>query len=298
MNEKLKGIIVPAVTPFDQDGNILVDHMEENFSRWTATGIRGIMVLGSNGEFKSLTDKESLEIIKYAARFRGDKTLIVGAGRESLYQTVRFIEEVSVYNQYIDYISVLTPNYFGKNLTGDDLYDYFAAVANSSSIPILLYNAPTFANGVSIPAKTLAKLADHPNIAGIKDTSKDQLTRYMVYAGGRDDFEIMAGSIGTIMTDLFFGGPGGVVSAANYFPAECAQLTDLFFKGEISAYMDLYKELFMLVEMTGGKSGVASVKATMNLLGFQAGIPRSPVSPLSKKEEENIRQVLETHNKL
>jgi dihydrodipicolinate synthase/N-acetylneuraminate lyase len=108
----------------------------------------------------------------------------------------------------------------------------------------------------------------------------------------------MAGSIGTIMTDLFFGGPGGVVSAANYFPAECAQLTDLFFKGEISAYMDLYKELFMLVEMTGGKSGVASVKATMNLLGFQAGIPRSPVSPLSKKEEENIRQVLETYNKL
>ena len=298
MNEKLKGIIVPAVTPFDQDGNILVDHMEENFSRWTATGIRGIMVLGSNGEFKSLTDKESLEIIKYAARFRGDKTLIVGAGRESLYQTVRFIEEVSVYNQYIDYISVLTPNYFGKNLTGDDLYDYFAAVANSSSIPILLYNAPTFANGVSIPAKTLAKLADHPNIAGIKDTSKDQLTRYMVYAGGRDDFEIMAGSIGTIMTDLFFGGPGGVVSAANYFPAECAQLTDLFFKGEIGAYMYLYNELFMLVEMTGGKSGVASVKATMNLLGFQAGIPRSPVSPLSKKEEENIRQVLETHNKL
>lgn len=298
MNEKLKGIIVPAITPFDQDGSILYDQMETNFSKWTATGIRGIMVLGSNGEFKSLTDKESLEIIQYAAKLKGDKTLIVGAGRESLYQTVRFIEEVSVYNQYIDFISVLTPNYFGKNLTGDDLYDYFAAVASSSSIPILLYNAPTFANGVSIPAKTLAKLADHPNIAGIKDTSKDQLTKYMVYAGGRDDFEIMAGSVGTIMTDLFFGGSGGVVSAANYFPAECAHLTDLFFKGEIEACLQFYKELMMLVDMTGGKAGVASVKATMNLLGYQAGIPRSPVRPLNDKETESIRLVLKAQHKL
>lgn len=298
MNEKLKGIIIPAITPFDQHGSLMLDQLEVNFARWTATGIRGIMILGSNGEFKSLTDEESFKIIERSVSLKDDKTLIVGVGRESLNHTVGFIESISRFSEDIDYISVLTPNYFGKNLSGDDLYDYFAAVADSSPVPVLLYVAPAYANGVIIPARILAKLADHPNIAGIKDTSKDQLTKYMVYAGGRDDFEIMAGSLGTIMTDLFFGGPGGVVSAADYFPAECARLTDLFFSGEVGACLSLYKELFKLVELTGGKSGVASVKATMNLLGYEAGVPRAPVNPLDAKEVENIRSVLAKYDKL
>lgn len=292
MNEKLRGITVPAVTPFDAEGNVSVAMMEVNFAKWTSTGIKGIMILGSNGEFKALSDDESIIVVENAVRLKGDKTLIVGVGRESLHHTLEFIGRIKKYSDGIDFISVLTPHYFARKMTGEALYEYFRAVADFSPIPVLLYVAPSYANGVVIPPATLAKLADHPNIAGIKDTSKDQLTSYMVHAGGRDDFDVMSGSLGTIMTDLLFGGPGGVVSAADYFPAECAHLTDLYFAGKTDECIAYYKDLQKLVGKTGGKSGIASVKATMNLLGFDAGVPRLPVQPLDAAEVEKIRAAL------
>lgn len=298
MNEKLKGITVPAVTPFDADGNVSVARMEINFAKWTATGIKGIMILGSNGEFKALSDDESIVVIENAVRLKGDKTLIVGVGRESLHHTLEFMERIKKYSYGIEFISVLTPNYFGKKMTGDALYDYYKAVADFSPVPVLLYVAPSYANGVIIQPNILGKLADHPNIAGIKDTSKDQLTNYMVYAGGRDDFDIMSGSLGTIMTDLFFGGPGGVVSAADYFPAECAHLTDLYFAGKTDECIAYYKDLQKLISKTGGISGIASVKATMNLLGFEAGVPRLPVQPMDAAEVDKIRTALTEAGKL
>lgn len=298
MNEKLKGIIVPAITPFDKDGNIIIPWMEVNFAKWTSTGIRGIMVLGSNGEFRSLSDDESITVIENAVRLKGDKALIVGVGRESLQHTIEFIERIKKYIYGIDFISVLTPNYFGRKISGEGLYAYYKVIADKSPVPVLIYVAPSYANGVIIPPDILAKLADHPNIAGIKDTSRDQLTNYMVYAGGRDDFDIMSGSIGTIMTDLFFGGPGGVVSAANYFPAECAHLTDLYFAGKTDECIAYYKGLYKLINATGGKSGIASVKATMNLLGFKAGEPRLPLQPLDAVEIERIREILREAGKI
>lgn len=298
MNEKLKGITVPAVTPFDDDGSVSVAKMEVNFAKWTSTGIKGIMILGSNGEFKALSDDESMLVIENAVRLKGNKTLIVGVGRESLHHTLEFIGRIKKYYDSIDFISVLTPNYFSKRMTGDALYEYYKAIADYSPVPVLLYVAPAYANGVVIPPSVLGRLAEHPNIAGIKDTSKDQLTSYMVYAGGRDDFDIMSGSIGTIMTDLFLGGPGGVVSAADYFPAECAHLTDLYFAGKTDECIAYYKDLQKLVSKTGGKHGIASLKATMNLLGFEAGVPRLPVQPLDAAEVDKIRQALIEAGKL
>lgn len=298
MNEKLKGITIPVVTPFDAQGNVSVAQMEINFAKWTATGIKGLMVLGSNGEFKSLSDDESIVVIESAVRLKGSKTLIAGIGRESLHHTLAFIDRIRKYCDGIDFLSVLTPNYFGKMMTGDALFEYYKAVADFSPVPILLYVAPSFANGVIIPPNVLGKLADHPNIAGIKDTSKDQLTNYMVYAGGRDDFDIMSGSLGTVMTDLLFGGPGGVVSAADYFPAECAHLTDLYFAGKMDECIIYYRDLQKLVSKTGGKAGIASVKACMNLLGYAAGNPRLPVPPLDLASIDKMREALQEAGKL
>lgn len=293
MNDRLHGIIIPCVTPFSaSDEAIDIGGLEHNFGLWNQTGVAGYMVLGTNGEFKNLSDEESRTVVKVAAANKGDKTLIVGAGRESVRNTVDFIASLAPWYDQIDYISVLTPNYFPKLMDGAALSEYYTTVADASPLPILIYVIPGQANGVVVPPAVLARLADHPNIAGVKDTSPAMLVDYMLAAGDRDDFEVLAGSLNNIMTALSFGGVGGVVSAANYLPAECARLTDLYFNHSPEDAHRYYRELQLVAKAGGGKRGVASVKSAMNARGYRAGVPRRPLLPVSDSDDAVIRDAL------
>lgn len=298
MNELLTGVVVPATTPFDATGDLRLDWLEHNLRRWSTTDVRGVMVLGTNGEFRSVDDDEARAVVATAAAERGDKTLIVGAGRESTRLTVRFIDSIAEHADAIDYVSVLPPHYFKGAMTGDVLRDHYRAVADASPIPVLLYVAPSYANGVLIPPAVVASLADHPNIAGIKDTSNDQITSYLLAAGGRDDFSVLAGTMNTIMTGLLFGSPGGVVSAANFFPDDCAAVVRLAADGKQAESITAYADLQRLIKVTGGRRGVASLKACMNLLGYRAGVPRAPIRPLDDDELRAVREALVAHGKL
>src|SRR5580765_8413441 len=134
VNELLRGIIVPAATPFDDAGDLRLDWFEHNLLRWGTTSVRGVMVLGTNGEFRSVNDDEARSLVATAASARGDKTLIVGVGRESTRLTVDFIDSLAEHAHAIDYVSVLPPHYFKGSMTGDVLYDYYTHVADRSPI--------------------------------------------------------------------------------------------------------------------------------------------------------------------
>lgn len=280
---KLEGIIIPCITPFDQEGRLRLDWLKTNFEKWNSTEIGGYMILGSNGEFRSLSDEEALEVIRTVSGLvPTEKTLIAGVGRESLYHTLRFIRQLDEAKVSVDYISVLTPCYFKKLMTDEALIDYYTAIADVSPYPILLYCAPGFANDLRISPDTLRVLADHPNIAGIKDTSPDMMNSYMEAVGNREDFQVFAGSLGNILSCLKQGGKGGIISAANYFPRTCAEFLSVYQNEgpeQGVAYLDKLKEAS---KETGAKAGVAGVKAVMNLMGYRAGVPRKPVLPCSE----------------
>ena len=171
MHDKLSGIIIPAVTPFDKDGGLDFEMMRKNYEQWNETEVRGYMCLGSNGEFKSLNDDEAFQIISHATEYCcKDKTLIAGAGRESLYHTLEFIKRIHEAKLEIDYLSVLTPSYFVKKMTDEALVNYYMKIADYSHYPILLYCAPSYANSVCLSVEAVEALSKHPNIHGIKDT--------------------------------------------------------------------------------------------------------------------------------
>lgn len=284
VERKLEGIIIPAITPFDKDGKIDFDAMEYNYRQWNKTHISGYMCLGSNGEFRSLTDEESLVVIRKAARLRAsDKLLIAGVGRDSLVHTLEIVRILNEEKLDIDYISVITPCYFASLMTDEALVAYFNAVADFSDYPVLLYCAPTFVNNVCLSVKAVQKLAEHPNIYGIKDTSKMMMGNYMEVIGVRDDFSILAGSLGNLRECLDKGGKGGVVSAANYFPEECAQIIELFHKEGKDAAFKYLEYMKQLARATGGAASVAGVKCAMNLVGLKGGVPRLPVRPVGKE---------------
>ena len=297
--KKLEGIIIPAVTPFDETGKVRLDWLTYNYEKWNQTDVAGCMALGSNGEFRSLNDDESFEVINTASEVMSeDKLYIAGIGRESLYRTLRFLDKLQNADVRIDYVSVLTPSYFFKQMTDDALVDYFSSIANESKYPVLLYCAPSYANNVCISPEALKRLADHPNIAGIKDTSKDMMSRYMDAAGEREDFEIFAGSLSNILTCMRRGGKGGIISASNYFPQTCAKFTELVKTDGLENAVPYLEQIQTLMKETGALAGVAGVKATMNMMGFKAGVPRKPVLPCSADITERIASYIENNREL
>ena len=290
---KLGGIIIPAVTPFFEDGGIDFESLRKNYEAWNQTDVAGYMCLGSNGEFRMLSDDEALEVIRVSSEAAaGEKCFIAGVGRESLAETLRFIDRVAAENLPIDYLSVLTPHYFKSLMTDEALIGYFTAIADHSPLPILLYCAPSFANDVVISAEAVKALADHPNIHGIKDTSKNMLESYYQAAGGRVDFEILSGSMSTVFNCLDLGGKGGVVSAANYFPAECAEVVRLYHAEGREKAWEYYTKLRELISKTGARGSVAGVKCTMNLVGLFGGYPRKPILPVSQQIACEMKEAL------
>lgn len=293
MKNSLKGIYIPAVTPFDCQEMVSEEMLVHNIEKWNQTDVAGYMCLGSNGEFRMLDDEESLYVIKTFAEHRAEtKGLIAGVGRESLYHTLRFINRIQNMDLNVDYLSVLTPHYFKNAMNDKALIEYFTAVADFSRIPILLYCAPGFANTVCISCDALKVLADHPNIRGIKDTSLDMMNAYMDAVGNRADFQIMSGSVNTLHKCLKRGGESAVVSAANYFPQACAKLISLWQQAGEEVFLPYYNALCRCIRQTGARGGVAGVKACMNLCGYRAGIPRKPVQPLDDGELEELRDTL------
>lgn len=296
--KELRGIFIPAVTPFLENGEIDFAAMEHNYAVWDKTGISGYMCLGSNGEFRSLDDDESLQVLKKAAVLKKDKILIGGVGRESLHQTLAFIDRVQREKLAIDYLSVITPCYFAKLMDDAALIDYYTRVADFSRYPVLLYCVPAFVNDVCLSVHAVRTLADHSNIYGIKDTSKHMMQEYMAAVGGRDDFTVLSGSLGNLKKSLRMGGSGGILSAANYFPTLCTEITDLFAKGKLEEAEAQIDHMQEIAAATGGKRSVAGVKCTMNQVGLRGGYPRCPVQPVNEEMAQEIRSYIEVHGLL
>lgn len=275
---KLSGVFTPLVTPFE-DGKIRFDWLEANIRKINKTGVKGYLALGSNGEFMSLSEEEQLQVVEVFVRNKSDKTLMVGASRESVVETVHFIHKVAKLD--VDYVSVLPPHYFAKNITDDIMIKYFLEVADQSPLPVLIYNAPGFASNVNIKPDVLAKIAVHPNIVGLKDSSPSGITSYLSVTRHMDDFSVLAGSADFFYTALIYGATGGIVSLANYLPELSDKLYRAFIDGDSKAALDLHFQIFEINQKVSGKSGVAGVKAAMNIVGFQGGDPRSPLPALT-----------------
>ncbi|MDR2479768.1 MAG: dihydrodipicolinate synthase family protein [Treponema sp.] len=290
LKESLSGIFPPVMTPFI-NGKIDYDGLAFNIERMNKTALRGYMPLGSNGEFRSLTGDESIKVIKTIARTKSaDKTLMAGTGRESAWATIEFTKKAA--DAGADFASVLTPHYYAKKMEDENLIRYFTEVADASPIPVLMYCAPAYAAGVKLSRNAVTELSKHPNIAGMKDTSKEDIDGYVRAVTPGAEFYVLAGTVTKFLTGLMCGAVGGVLSLANYFPELCCELQALFNAGKTAEAEALSARLVTLNEKTTGAYGVAGVKAAMNIMGYRGGEPRVPLLPLNDGEMETLRNVL------
>jgi len=285
----LAGVFAPVVTPFVGDVPDL-DALTYNLTQLRKTDLKGFFALGSNGEYKSLTDEEQILVLEVFAQEKGDKIVMVGTGCESTKET---IEKSYIAAQMgFDYVSVLTPHYFAKQMDAATLVRYYERIADKVSVPVLMYNAPQFAGGVQIPLKAVVELSKHPNIVGIKDSSPTGPAHFLAGVDPEEDFSILAGSMTSLYPSLHMGATGGVISLANVVPEACAELYELFTQGMYERARDLSAVLTRLNQAISGTWGVAGVKAAMELVGLKGGRPREPLAPAPNEVVAQIRQAL------
>jgi 4-hydroxy-2-oxoglutarate aldolase len=288
--KKLSGVFAPVATPFNSD-ELCLDDLRFNLRELNKTGLAGYLALGSNGEFKSLTDDEQVRVLEVFAEEKGDKVVMVGTGCESTKQTIE--KSKLVCQMGFDYVSVLTPCYFPGQLDGRTLRSHYERIADSIDVPVLLYNAPGFAGGMKIPPQTVAELSRHPNIVGMKDSSLDGPAKFLTCLDPAEDFHVLAGSANFFYPSLHLGASGGVVSVTNFLPGPCCELYDLFTQGKYEQAKQLHFKLARLNQAISGVWGVPGVKAAMDLTGFRGGQPRCPLKAVTNEAAGQIKRQLE-----
>src|SRR5918996_4277427 len=166
----LGGVFPPMATPFD-GGTVDQAGIQSNIAKWIRGGVRGVVALGSNGEAPLLTEDESDTVVA-AAREAVPRShvLIAGTGRESTPATIDATKRAAAAGA--DAVLVRTPSYYKGRMTHEAFVRHYTAVADASPVPVLLYNYPAV-TGVNLAPETVAALAAHPNIIGIKETGSD-----------------------------------------------------------------------------------------------------------------------------
>lgn len=286
---KLSGVFAPVVTPFRSD-ELALDDLRFNLRKLNETNLAGYLALGSNGEFRSLSDKEQNRILEVFAEEKGNKVVLAGTGCESTRQTIE--KSKLALEMGFDYVSILTPSYFARQIDGATLQCYYERIADSIDIPVLLYNAPGFTGGMEIPLQIVLELSGHPNIVGMKDSSPAGPAKLLACLDPTEDFNVLAGSANFFYPSLHLGASGGVLSLANALPGPCCDIYRLFTQGKYDNAKELSFRLARLNQAISGAWGVAGVKAAMDITGFKGGQPRHPLQGLTDEARERVRRTI------
>ncbi len=288
--DDLSGVFAPMVTPFGADDAVLLSGVVENVHRLNGTGLRGYFVLGTNGEVKALTAEERLQVLDVVVQHRAPgKVVMAGCGAESTKETIDGARRVA--DRGADLASVLMPSFFARMMTAGVMVRHALAVADASPIPVVLYNNPAVSAGVTVRLEVLRRVADHPNIIGINDSSRETYLENLKAAS--PEFAVLAGSASYFTDLLRRGGSGGVLPLANVVPDACVALYDAFVAGRQDEVERLDRLLVDLNTKVSGRWGVPGVKAAMTLCAFVGGVPRSPFLPLAAEEVNGLRNALE-----
>jgi 4-hydroxy-2-oxoglutarate aldolase len=283
----LRGVYAPVVTPFRND-DVDLPGFASNLARYGRTRLAGVVVLGSNSEAPLLDDPESDRVLD-AARAAVPRTqlLIAGTGRESTRGTIAATRRAAAAGA--DAVIVRTPSFFRAQMTADHFVRHYESIADASAVPVLLYNVAVF-TGVTLPVDAFARLAQHPNIIGIKESGPDLelLGKYIAHAPAA--FAVLGGAHATLYAAACIGAHGGVLAVAGIIPDLCADLFELAAAGRHEEALALQRRLDPFCDTVGSRFGVAGLKAAAEIAGYAAGPPRAPLRPATADVVALIRQ--------
>lgn len=286
----LAGVFAPVPTPFDDRDRVDTARLKAALAKWVTGPLTGVVVLGSNGEAALMDEFESDQVI-VAARdaVPREKGFIVGTGRESTTAAIKASKRAAEHGA--DAVLVRTPGFFKSQMTDDVFVRHYTAVADASPVPVLLYNF-TAVTGVNLQPAAVARLATHPNIAGMKESGGDVGQIADLVSATPDDFVVLAGAAATLYPMMCVGARGGILALANALPEPCVRLFELVRAGRHDEARALQRRLVPVSRLLGSRHGVPGLKAALNLLGYDVGAPRPPLLPLPDAIIPALREAL------
>ncbi|MEE8541783.1 MAG: dihydrodipicolinate synthase family protein [Desulfobacterales bacterium] len=290
LSMRFEGIFPPIPTPF-VNGEVAHEALASNIAKWSKTGIRGIVVLGSNGETVYLSEAEKRKVIEISVAASPQEMLIIaGTGCESTRETIRLTNDCAQLGAHA--ALVLTPHYFAGEMSAEALIRYYTDVADAADIPILLYSVPKFTH-LGIESGIVSELSKHPNIAGIKDSSGNVNLLGEIVNAVDKDFDVLVGAAGVLFAGLCLGCTGGVLALANVAPQESVAICDSVKKGNFDEARELQLKMIPVNKAVTATYGVSGLKAALDMLGYFGGDPRLPLLAVTEKEKQTLRAILE-----
>jgi len=286
---RLASVFPPMPTPF-RDGEVDASAIRFNVERWMRAGLGGIVALGTNGESALLDDDES-DLVLSATRdvVPRDRVVIAGTGRESTRGTIAASKRAAGLGA--DAVLVRTPSFFKSLCTQALLIRHYTAVADESPIPVLLYNFPA-STGVAFTPDTVATLAEHRNIVGMKESGTDAAVFAAFVDAVPERFSMLAGTGTVFYSDLSLGAVGGILAIAAVEPELCLRLLAVVKAGNHAEGRRLQALMAPLARMVTSGYGVPGLKAALDLVGYKGGDPRAPLAPASGEAREQMRAEL------
>ena len=291
LEQNLRGVLLPITTPFDAD---VVNHsaLRSNIDRWSTTGITGYVVLGSTGERVHLDEREYLEVIETTrAVVSKSMAFIVGAGQQSTVGTIKEVARAAAAGA--DAVLVITPHFYRSAISQEALVTYYRSVADAAPVPLLLYSMPAL-TGIKIEPETVARLSEHPNIIGVKDSSNDVAGFSETVRLCSSEFTVMTGN-GTIFLDaLRTGATGSILAVGCVVPEVCVEIFRAFKAGDLERAGMLQSKLTPLATAVTTRFGIGGLKAALDLAGYRGGSVRAPLKPPDETARTEIAKLLET----
>lgn len=289
-----KGIVPALITPMTPDEEIDEQGLRTLVDKLIEAGVHGLFVLGTNGEFISLSEPEKLRIARIAVdQARSRVPVIAGTGAYATRDVIalnRKMEDVGV-----DAVSVVTPYFNGA--TQAELFTHYERIARATALPVMLYTIPAKA-GVTLNVDTVRRLADIPNIRGIKDSGGDFDRLLQLIALRRDDFAVFTGTDSMILWTLIAGGDGAVAATTNAVPGVVMSIWNDFQRGDIAAARQAQESLRALREAFALGTLPVVLKTAAQMLGMPAGPARAPAQPLDAAARERLAKAIEHYPRM
>ena len=286
-----KGSATALITPFDEKG-VNYDVLEQLIEYQIENGTDAIVFLGTTGEPSTMSFEEEHILMEYAVKKVAKRVKVIfGCGSNCTADAVMTAKAAEKFGA--DGLLAVTPYY--NKCTQNGLVEYYKAICEAVSIPVIAYNVPG-RTGVEIQPATMAKIAEIPNIAGIKDAGGNMSKTMETLRLVRDKCDVYSGEDALNFPILAVGGAGVISVVSNAAPKQVKTLCDLIFQGKLQEAAKLNDEILPFANACFIEVNPIPIKEAMNLLGFNAGKPRAPLTVMEENNREKLITAMKNFN--
>lgn len=285
-----KGIIIPVVTPFCQDGSFNEPVYRRLLQYFIQNGVHGVFPFGTTGEFYAVDDGAYRRVIEVTVdEVRGKMDVYAGANHitpQGAIALAKVAKEAGA-----DALSVLTPLFISQSQK--EVEAYYRTVAGGTDLPIVIYNNRPKTN-VTVEPETIRRLAEVPNIVAVKDSTGDMTNaeEYIRLTRDNPDFRVLMGRDTLIYGALCYGAAGAITSCGNVAPGIAVQIYESFRKGDLKASLEAQFRLSALRIATNMGTFPVVIKEALDMIGYDVGPCAAPIMPLEEAQRQKLRQVL------